>query len=379
MAFGLERIGSREATRLARGVRIRPGTVNDEFAAFDVMRRAMGFEMLWTHHAAMRQHLRTQPGSSFWIAEETARFGPSKLIGYAASSVREGVWALTEFFVLPGSQRQGVGHALLDACLADAPACNAQTKLVLASHHYGADSLYIRKLGCFPRLPMLLLSGSIADLRPPPFGAPRVVEASPALAPVTGPVLFDVSPVRASETLFAEPLVLTPSVQAEIDALDRAIVGYARPQEHAHWAGAMGRAARLFRREGPGGRGQGPENTSDTFDVIQNPKSKIENPLVGYAYLGAHASGPALATEPSYLPAMLAHIAGVFRGQHPEIGNAPFAPLLDHYWSLAGTNEVMLKWLLDCGWRIAFHYLLMSTGPVGQLDRYVCYNPLYLL
>ena len=52
---------------------------------------------------------------------------------------------------------------------------------------------------------------------------------------------------------------------------------------------------------------------------------------------------------------------------------------LEQYWALAGSNEIVLKWLLDCGWQIVFHYLFMSTRPLGALDRYVGYNPLYFL
>ena len=59
---------------LPQNIRIRPGTADDEFATFDVMRRAMGYDMLWEHHASARNHLRTTTHSIFHVAEERGRF-----------------------------------------------------------------------------------------------------------------------------------------------------------------------------------------------------------------------------------------------------------------------------------------------------------------
>ena len=43
---------------LARGIHVRRGTSEDEFATFEVMRRAMNYEMQWTQHAETRHHVR---------------------------------------------------------------------------------------------------------------------------------------------------------------------------------------------------------------------------------------------------------------------------------------------------------------------------------
>ncbi|HEV2474134.1 MAG TPA: GNAT family N-acetyltransferase, partial [Chthonomonadales bacterium] len=166
-SISIRRPGEDTARILPRSISIRRGAAQDELAAFDVMRRAMGYEMSWQHHSETRQHLLTTPGSSFWVAEESSRFGSSRIVGYARSLVREQVWALTEFFVLPSSHRKGIGSALLRHCLEDGAELGADTQLVLASNHPSADGLYIRRAGCFPRMPMLLLSGPLSWLQTP--------------------------------------------------------------------------------------------------------------------------------------------------------------------------------------------------------------------
>jgi GNAT superfamily N-acetyltransferase len=348
--FGLK--NEKKERGLPRHVRIRRGTADDEFPTFEAMRRTMNQEMNWAHHAPTRHHLRNSPDSSFWLAEESALFSTPKVIGYARSMVREGVWCLNEFFMLPGHQRQGIGGALLNACLKDGDLAGAHTRLVLASHHPSADSLYIRRAGCFPRLPMLLLVGSLQKLSLPESDAATVHDS---ILPHSG---ADSSP--AFTPLAAEPIILTPEVQAEIDVLDREIVGYARPTEHAFWVASMGgpyRSSRLFRHPAPPGE---------------------KGRLVGYAYLGYETTGPALALDSADLPRMIHHGVNLFQRLPQTTGEFEFRPM-ELYFPVCGSNEIMLSWLLNCGWHIAFQYLFMSTRPLGHLDRYVCHNPLYYL
>ena len=263
---------NREAAsrELPRGLQVRRGAAQDEQASFEVMRRAMGYEMVWADHAAMRHHLRQSSGSSFWLAEETPRFHKPKTVGYGRSIVRDGVWCLTEFFVLPDYHRRGLGGVLLNRCLRDGAEFGAESRLVLASQNPAADSLYIRRAGCFPRLPMLLLSGPADGLRVSSEEAALITEAR----------FGSVMRLNGGARLMAEPLLLTTETSRAINALDRSIVGFARPEEHAQWAATMGGvngAARLFRRASDG-------------------------EIVGYAYLGAFGSGPALALDPQNLP-----------------------------------------------------------------------------
>lgn len=343
------------STRLPRSIRLRRARDEDEAATFDVMRRAMGYEMNWQHHAPTRRHLRHAPDSSFWLAEETARFSRPHVVGYAHSITRERVWSLTEFFVLPTHHRQGVGRALLEHCLEDGKRQGADTRLVLASHHPSANALYMRQAGCFPRMPMLLLSGPAANLRAP-ASAPEIVEANPGGEYKARPA-SSLSHDIGQKQLLSAPLMLTPAVQARLDELDRAVVGYARPSEHQLWTQIMGSergVSRLF-------------YAPDTGEIE------------GYAYSGTHCSGPALAALPPILPALLAHVTRLAAIQARNTPGHDFFEPTEPYWAVAGSNEQTLGWLLDCGWRIAFQYQFMCTRPLGQLDRYACHNPLYML
>ncbi len=346
-----------EARSVPLGIRLRRGGEEDEFAAFEVMRRAMGFTMNWNAHIATRHHLRTTDSASFWVAEESLRWGRKRIVGYARSLVREGVWNLNEFFIAPEYQRRGIGTGLLTQCLDEGARFGAHTHIVLASQHYGADALYMRRAGCFPRVPMVLMAGSLAALPSPSQPEAAIVDSViPSLRPAL--TLFSFPQFAQQEPLRADPISLTPEIQDELDALDRAIVGYARPQEHAHWVKQLGGAkgaARLFRKASSGAAGK----------------------IVGYGYIGTHASGPLLAKEQTDLPRMTAHLALLQRTIVPRDELMFFAEH-DHFFALTGTNDIMLKWLLDCGWRIAYNYLLMSSRDFGQFTNYIFHNPLYM-
>lgn len=340
-----------------RNIRLRRGAADDEFQTFEVMRKSMGFEMTWSHHAALRRHLRQSTHSSFWVAEETQRFSGPRIIGYAHSVVRDGFWNLTEFFVLPGYHQQGIGSLLLQNCLDDGETQGARQRFVLASQHPGAEALYMRRAGCFPRLPMLLVTGQTALLRSHGPESPLVLDS---LLPEVCAFPAVTIPNQAPICLQAEPLTFSAETLEALDALDRQTLNYTRPHEHLHWMserGGPGGASRLFRQVG--GR--------------ESDRGKI----VGYAYLGSHATGPLLTTEPAWQPAMLAHVAAVGRALARPAAERGWSGPPDLYCALSGVNTVMLGWLLDCGWKIAFQYLLMSSEPFGRFDRYICHNPLY--
>ncbi len=363
MAFLLNRDDGRgSVSKHLRGISLRRGTADDETGAFDVMRRTMNSEISWANHASMRHHLRESRNCSFWVAEDAPRFGSRRIIGYARSVVRDRVWSLTEFFVLPSQHRQGIGGSLLANCMQDGDNAGADTRLVLASHHPDADSLYIRRAGCLPLMPMMLLAGSSTSLRPPDNCSGTIADNL-----LTG--LYDerfVSPmVLKSQTsedmrdVVAEPVTARAELLDDMNALDREIVGYARPAEHLHWIKEMGGdhgAARVFRARG-------------------------ENRILGYSYVGANCSGPTLAVDPADLPRFFYHVSCAASALYRTGGDIglSFVHPADQYCAVAGVNQVMLRWLLASGWQIVFQYLFMCTRPIGKFDRYICHNPLYVL
>lgn len=337
-----------ETERLSRSITFRRGTPQDEADTFDVMRRAMGSDMSWSHHVRARRHLRASPNSSYWVAEDTPRFGRSRIVGYAHSIVRDHVWQLTEFFVLPSFQRQGIGSTLLRCCLQDGEEAGAEVRFILASYHPAADSLYIRMAECYPRLPMLLLAGQ--------FEALQLIErASSILDTVYPPSEGSSFDENAGEPLLAEPILPTPAHLALLNQLDQAVLGYTRPPEHLHWIAETG----------------GPEGAARLFRRTVSPHA---GEPVGYAYCGPLSTGPFLSLDPADLPRMVLHVARIARIHLSRMGMAErFEPFL----AIPGCNEVALRWLLNNGWRIVFQYLYMSSHPIPSIERYICHNPLH--
>lgn len=334
------------ARPLPRGVVLRRGRDSDEHATFDVMRRAMSYDLTYDNHVAFRNHLRESPRCSFWLAEDSPRFSRPRVVGYARSIVRDSVWSLTEFFTLPDFQGRGVGAALLERCLEEGVRAGADSRLVLASMHGGANALYIRKLGCLPRLHMMLLAGSPLTLKLPPEQENTVLESG------------RIHGLLEPHCLYAEPITLNPETEALLNGLDREAIGFSRPSEHQFRQTLIEQGqcvGRLFRKG------------SDTGEIV------------GYAYAGAQYQGPIYAKDPNDLPRIFLHITQQLRQRMRNAPIGAFSPTLDYYASLSGNNETLLPWLMECGWRIIFHYLYMSSRPMGRLDRYVGHNPLYVL
>ena len=232
--------------------------------------------------------------------------------------------------------------ALLCACLGSARTAHA--RFILASEHPSADALYIRHARLLPRLPMLLFAGPLSSLANQ--WRPDRVALSQA-------------DVKSGAPLVAEPMVPDQHVLDALDVLDRGTLGYTRRPEHVFWMQEMG----------------GPLGASRLFRDVTLPSS----PIVAYGYIGPNASGPVLAIGAAMQPDIVAALCHRAQdGVRPHEGGQ-LVPINDTHWAVAGTNEVMLQWLLGAGWRIGFQYLYMSSREAPHLDRYVCCTPLYVM
>ncbi len=336
---------------LPKGIHVRKGQESDEIPAFDVMRRAMGFEITWENHASIRNYIRLDPSCIFWVAEERSLLGGTKIFGYIRALIREKVMCLTEFFVLPGHQSAGIGTALIEKMMEDADRAGAVIKMVLASQSPAALRLYIKKAGCFPRIPMIMFSAAesmvIQDTS-------HIIEDQCVNLERQKP--FHASDINGKSPLIAEPIQPTPELEALMSHIDRKIVGFARPQEHRHWLDESG----------------GQQGTARLFRYRQSGE------IAGYAYMGKNFCGPVLSLNPEYQPWMITHAASL-RSTIQKAEQGLFAPTREIYCSVAGSNETMLIWLVNSGWKLMFHYTFMSSHPMGMLDRYIGHEPLYLL
>lgn len=117
--------------------------------------------------------------------------------GFTAAIVRDGVWFLSQFWVLPERHGSGIGSALLDETLEWGR--GAGTFSVMASPYPVAQRIYLRA-SMYPLWTQLDMTGTF--------------------------------PAGASAEGIEE---LTPSDQPWVDELDRETRGIARPEEHEFW------------------------------------------------------------------------------------------------------------------------------------------------
>lgn len=258
-------------------------------------------------------HLRATDPGGFLVAEPVGAPG-GPLAGFVSAIRRGEVWFLSMLFVHPGAQARGLGRALLEAVL-PAPGEGAARATCTDAAQPISNALYAR-YGIVPRLPVLELVGR-------PDRAPL-----PALPAGVRAVPFELLAAGASDGP-------GPRRLAEgIAAVDRGILGYDRPADHAHLA-ASERLGYLY--EAGDGR------------------------IVGYGYaMPAGRVGPIAVEEEALLPGVLGHLLGAV----PAVGAySAWVP------GAAGHGVTAL---LEAGLRIEdFPALLCWDRPFADLSRYV--------
>jgi GNAT superfamily N-acetyltransferase len=132
---------------------------------------------------------------AMWAAED-----PDP-VGFSAAVVRDGVWFLSQLWVLPDHHGRGIGGALLDEALAWGRGASAFT--VVASPHPAAHVLYLRA-SMYPMYEQVEVSAT------EPRMAPEMPDSVASLQDPDQPWL---------------------------DELDREVRGIARPEDHAFWRG----------------------------------------------------------------------------------------------------------------------------------------------
>jgi GNAT superfamily N-acetyltransferase len=172
----------------------------------------------------------------FHVAERDGR-----IVAICAGVVREQVWFLSMFWVLPDQRVQGVGRPLLEQVTREARARGATTLCTWSSIDFVAIASYLR-LGMMPLGPILTFSGELAG---------RV----------------DLDPAH-------ELSELTARVASEIDVHVRAA---ARPQDHAFFRAREGVARQVELRGKP----------------------------IGYFYASQGVIGPAAWLEPQHADAVV--------------------------------------------------------------------------
>ena len=268
---------------------------------------------------ALLAHLqKTDPGR-FLVAVKPTRAvggpGGEQIVGFGIAAQREHVWFLSQLYVLPSEQGHGIGRALLTQILPsiDAEAGPSSVGLgnrtgILAmctdSAQPVSNGLYAR-LGIVPRLPVFNLVGT-----PKPSALARLpagVEAVPFGREDPG---------------------------SAIEAVDRAILGYAHAADHAHLR-AAGRTGFVYRSDG--------------------------GELLGYGYSSeAGRFGPVALLDETLTAQVLGHLMNAIR---PRGATTAWVP---------GANDRAMVAMLRAGLRIeGFPALVCWTRPFAGFERYI--------
>lgn len=256
-------------SRGLEGITFRPATEADlpdcgrlHRIAIDAYTTRLGFPPAPEENPGLlRLHahaLATDP-ARFQVAERRGRFGRPAVVAFGSAVERDRFWFLSMLFVDPTEQARGLGRALLDRLLPEDRAGRLLATCTDSAQPI-SNGLYAT-YDMVPRMPLLNLLG-----RPRPGWEP--------------PSLPD--GITAGRAAAAPDGRLAPDEQAELDALDRELLGFAHPQDHAY---DLRERPWLFRYRDDAGR------------------------LAGYGYTGEVGRiGPIAVRDPAHLWPVAAHL-----------------------------------------------------------------------
>lgn len=303
------------------GISFRPGRAEDLpecnriwREGIDAYLQPMGLPPLPTDNPSLRRlhahTLATDPGR-FMVAERSGRLSGQRVVAFGSAVERGELWFLSMLFVEPGEQARGVGRALL-ARILPAPLDGRVLATCTDSAQPISNGLYA-SLGIVPRLPLLNL-----------IGRPRDGVAWPSL-----PEGIAVQRVGDREAWQADP---------EVHALDRSLLGFAHPEDHAF---VLDEPRRCFTYRTADGR------------------------LAGYGYAGEVGRvGPIAVTDPALLAPVLGHL---LRAVEPRGASSVWLP---------GDAGEAIRIAIEAGLRIeGFPILAGWSRPFADFTRYVPTSP----
>ena len=213
-------------------------------------------------------------------------------VGFAAAIVRDDVWFLSQLWVLPQRHASGIGSMLLDEALAWGSGASAFS--VVSSPHPAAQLLYLRA-SMLPVWLDLEMTGADAPVPDEPPGVEDLKDGD----------------------------------QEMLDALDREVRGFARPQDHGFW-----------RREASG------------------VALRRGGETLGYVYVWPGGKvGPGVVRDPRDAAALLA--AARHRAGGPVTVTVP------------STNWSALRELVRLGFGPVGSNTFMANRPIGDGSRYL--------
>jgi GNAT superfamily N-acetyltransferase len=286
-------------------ITIRPATPDDSRRTYDVfleaaddLARTRGWPAVRRpgeppeRFMAFRASALRHDPDGFWVADVDG-----SLIGFGIAVQREHVWYLAALHVRPAYQARGVGAEIVRRALA-AAAPGSLLTVGADARNPVSNGLYGR-FGMFPEVALMELAG------PATSGATDILRAG------------------------------VPDV-GDLDAVDRATLDVARPEDHAFWASV---------------------SSLHAYTVVRDGRA------AGYAYVQADgAIGPIAVFDPVDLaPAVEASVA---MAAHLGASSARLR--------IPGPARDAIGRLLARGWRYGDPVtLVLTSAPWGRWDRYV--------
>lgn len=264
----------------------------------------LGFPAIPLENPGLRRlhaHTLATDPTRFWVAAEAN----GTIVGFGSAVVRGSAWFLSMLFISPSVQGRGIGRALLDRLL---PAGDDVALATSTDSAQPISNALYASLGIVPRIPLYNLIG-----RPGSAGAGAALPTGVGAVPLGG-------------------------LQAELDGLDRAVLGFAHPEDHE-----------FVRRDSRTGFAYRDEAGS----------------LLGYAYASeAGRVGPIAVREPALLAPVLLHVLTAIE---PRGASSVWLP------GSAGPATVAA---LRAGLRIdGFPVLLCWSRPFADFARYIPTSP----
>lgn len=198
-----------------RGVAFRPAGPDDLpdcnriwREGIDAYLQPMGFPPLPADNPGLRrlhEHTLATDPARFMVAERRGRVGRRRVVAFGSAVERGPLWFLSMLFVEPAEQARGLGRALLARMLPSE--LDGRTLATCTDSAQPISNGLYASLGIVPRMPLFNL-----------LGRPRPGSAWP---PLPDGLIVErvVEPARWRE-------------DAEIRAMDRALLGFEHPQDH---------------------------------------------------------------------------------------------------------------------------------------------------
>ena len=250
-----------------------------------------------------------QDPSGLWVAEEG-----DAILGFGFSWMTDKFWFLSQLFVRPETQAQGIGQALLSKTLMQAERNGAANRaLITPAYNTASTGLYLKN-GLYPREPIYRMAAPVQAV------ALNLAEAG-----------CDVAPIAP-----------WPESGEWIGRIDQELLGFRRGLHHQFLLGGF--VARAVRIEHAGR-------------------------AAGYAYISAegHVGPLAIAPDADAEAVVTTALRCALEGGARQISML-----------VPGRAETVMQTALALGFRIEEPYVLMAWRPFGNWCNYLPRTPGFL-